>query len=119
MHAAVHRPATRRRTRCLLEAPMFRRKGPCNLVVAAAAGARTWTFRAAVWLATVERFEERADGGRVVLLGVALQVCDQRSAPPSVHQFDGDQTVHGRPDEVGVGRRVGEIWSPVGDARRE
>ena len=31
----------------------------------------------------------------------------ERTSPPTVHQFDADQAVHGRPDEVGVGRRVG------------
>jgi hypothetical protein len=43
-------------------------------------------------------------GRRVVLLRVALQVRDERAA--RVHQLDGDQAVHGRPDEVRVGRRV-------------
>jgi hypothetical protein len=45
-------------------------------------------------------------GRRVVLLRVALQVRDERAAPARVHQLDGDQAVHGRPDEVRVGRRV-------------
>ena len=70
----------------------------------------------AACLAAVERFEERADGRRVVLLWVALQVRDEGATPPPVHQLDGDQAVHGRPDEVRVGRRVGEIGSPIGDA---
>ena len=36
-----------------------------------------------------------------------------------MHQLDGDQAVHGRPDEVRVGRGVGEVGSPFGDAGGE
>jgi len=73
----------------------------------------------AACLAAVERFEERADGDRVVLLRIALQVRDEGATPPPVHQLDADQAVHRRPDEVRVGRRVGEIGPPIGDAGRE
>ena len=56
---------------------------------------------------------------RSVLLRVALEVRDEGATPPPVHQRDDDQAVHGRADEVRVGRRVGEIGPPLGDAGGE
>ena len=63
--------------------------------------------------------DQRVDGRRVVLLRVALEVGDERAAPAPVHELDGDQAVHRRPDEVGVACGVGEFRLPVGDALHE
>src|SRR4051794_3375120 len=50
-----------------------------------------------VGLALVEPGDQRVDGRHVVLLRFALEMGDERAAPASVHEFDGDQAVHRRP----------------------